>query len=136
MAECENGGTRNLTGVWQGLYTYGEQSLAVSFVATLLESGSSLTGTTHEPCSILGSPDQTMFATIAGSRHASAVRFVKTYEGRNPYYRTVIYEGALNAEATEIEGRWTIPGNWSGRFMMIRPQRAGESASREVAVSA
>ncbi len=136
MAEGHNADTRNLTGVWQGIYTYRDQSLAVSFVATLLESGSSLTGTTHEPCSIGGSSDQTMFATLTGSRHHSAVHFVKTYEGSNPFYRTVVYEGTLNHDATEIEGRWTIPGNWSGRFMMMRPERAGETVSQDVSVTA
>ena len=40
---------QNLTGVWQGLYTY-PNSESVSFVATLIDSGGALSGSTHEPC--------------------------------------------------------------------------------------
>ena len=58
-----------------------------------------------------------------GTRHARAVSFRKTYDGTVPGYRAVDYAGTLNDEATEIEGRWTILGVWSGKFMMIRPSR-------------
>jgi hypothetical protein len=136
MTERDPASGRNLTGVWHGLYTYVGQNLAVSFVATLIETGSSVSGTTHEPCSIGGSPDETVFATVLGSRHDSAVRFVKTYDGANPFYGTVVYEGTLNHDGTEIEGRWVIPGNWSGSFMMTRPGRSAETVARKSSVRA
>src|SRR5580704_10756526 len=98
---------RNLTGVWHGLYTYPD-GLSVSFVATLIEAGSSLTGSVHEPCTVGGSPNETMFATLSGSRHDGAVDFVKTYAGTDPHYGTVNYEGTLNCDGTEVEGRWTV----------------------------
>ena len=37
---------RNLTGVWQGLYTY-PNGESVSFVATLIDSGGALSGSIH-----------------------------------------------------------------------------------------
>jgi hypothetical protein len=40
---------QNLTGVWQGLYTYPNGESA-SFVATLIDNGGALSGSTHEPC--------------------------------------------------------------------------------------
>jgi hypothetical protein len=117
---------RNLTGVWQGLYTYPD-GLSVSFVATLIESGRWLSGSTHEPCSLPGSPGGTACATLSGSRQDSSVVFVKTYEGAIPgYERPVDYQGALSGDGTEIEGRWSIAGILSGKFLMIRS--AGKAA--------
>jgi hypothetical protein len=121
---------QNLTGVWNGLYSYPDGS-SVSFVATLIETGSALTGSTHEP-----GAGSTLYATLLGSRHASAVGFRKTYDGVVPGYRAVDYAGTLSADATEIEGRWTIPGVWSGKFLMIRPSRKAASTAQEVSARA
>ena len=115
---------QDLTGVWNGLYSYPD-GRSVTFVATLIESGSTLSGSTHEPCVGADCPAGTLFASLMGSREGSAVRFRKTYEAAGPRFATVNYEGRLNAEATEIEGRWMIPGHGSGKFMMIRPLREG-----------
>ncbi len=71
----------------------------------------------HEQCTITS---ETLFFSLSGGRRGSAVDFVKTYHGTSPHYGTIIYDGTVNGDATEIEGRWTIPGNWSGRFLMIR----------------
>jgi hypothetical protein len=114
--------SQDLTGVWNGLYSYPD-GRSVTFVATLIESGSMLTGSTHEPCVDADCPAGTLFANLMGSRAGSAVNFRKTYEAAGPRFGTVNYDGRLNAEATEIEGRWSIPGVWSGKFMMIRPLR-------------
>jgi hypothetical protein len=48
-----------------------------------------------------------------------------------PLYHAVDYAGTLNAEATEVEGRWIIRGVWSGKFLMIRPAREEASATRK-----
>ncbi len=126
---------RDLTGVWNGLYSYAD-GRSVTFVATLIEHGSALTGSTHEPCVDRRIRGGTLYATLAGSRDGSAVAFRKTYDGGVPGYGAVDYAGALNADATEIEGRWTIPGAWSGKFLMIRPDRKAASAERDVAARA
>ena len=122
----------NLTGVWQGLYSYPD-GRSVSFVATLIDSGRALTGATHEPCVGRDCPAATLFATLAGRHNGSMVTFRKTYDGSIPRYGAVDYAGLLNGEATEIEGRWIIPGVWSGKFLMIRPERSAESVEREAA---
>jgi len=121
---------RNLTGVWHGLYTYPDGQ-SVSFVATLIDSAGALSGSTHEPGVGTDAPSSALYATIVGRRGGSAVTFRKIYEGQMPRYRAVDYAGTLNAEATEVEGRWTIPGVWSGTFLMIRPGRQEESAERK-----
>jgi len=120
-------GTReqNLTGVWNGLYTY-SSGLSVSFVATLIESGSGLFGSTHEP-DVLGWGG-TLTANLTGSQHGSAIAFVKVYDDAGEWYQPVNYEGALNGDASEIEGRWRIADGSAGKFLMIR------SPGKEVAV--
>lgn len=123
---------KNLTGVWHGLYSYPHKRPAVSFVATLIESGTSLSGTTHERCGGFGGDDQMLYATLLGRRHDHAVAFVKTYDGANPHYGCVAYEGTLSADGTEIEGRWVVPGSWSGKFLMIRPAGNEEAVTLEV----
>jgi hypothetical protein len=121
----------DLTGVWNGLYSYAS-GRSVTFVATLLEHGSALTGSTHEPCVDLPVRGGTLYASLAGSRQGSAVAFRKTYDADLPGFHVVDYAGTLNTEATEIEGRWTIGGIWSGKFMMIRESRTAASAERAV----
>jgi hypothetical protein len=122
---------QSLTGVWHGVYSYPIARAPVSFVATLIETGSAVRGTTHEPCTI-GGPNETLYATLAGSRQDSAVAFVKTYDGANTHYGTVAYEGTLSSDGTEIEGRWIVPGNWSGKFLMIRATGKTETVARTV----
>jgi len=132
MGEGAQAGAENLTGVWNGLYTYPHGG-SVSFVATLIDSGGSFSGTVHEPCIFRGN---TIYAMLAGSRQGSAVSFLKTYEksAGASYSAPVQYEGALNGDATEIEGRWTIRGvGLSGKFLMIRP--AGKTAEVEQKIS-
>jgi hypothetical protein len=136
MADGAKANAQNLTGVWQGTYSYPRGQRPVAFVATLIQSGSSVSGTTHEPCAVGGSPDETLYATLTGSRHGGAVSFVKTYDGANPLYRVVDYEGTLSPDGTEIEGRWTIAGVWSGKFLMIRPAANEEAVRRKAAARA
>jgi hypothetical protein len=116
----EDQGSQSLTGVWNGLYTY-STGLSVSFVATLIDSGSVLSGTTHEP-NVLGStPGGTLYALLAGGRQGGAVSFVKTYDEDGPrLYYPIHYQGVLNGDATEIEGRWRIGDGTTGKFLMVR----------------
>ena len=118
----ERAGPRNLTGVWNGLYSY-STGLSVSFVATLIDSGSTLSGATHEPNVMKTGPGSTLYALLSGGRSASAISFVKTYdEAGTSHYYPVSYEGVLNADATEIEGRWRIGSGTAGKFLMIRSE--------------
>jgi len=128
----EQSSAQSLTGVWHGIYSYPIARAPVSFVATLIESASAVTGTTHEPCAVGGSPNDVLYATLSGSRHDSAVAFMKTYDGANPHYGIVAYEGTLSRDGTEIEGRWIVPGNWSGKFLMVRSAGKAETVSRSV----
>jgi hypothetical protein len=45
---------------------------------------------------------------------------VKTYDGSGGWSHAVRYAGVLTDDHSEIEGTWTLPGGWSGRFLMVR----------------
>jgi hypothetical protein len=136
MGEGRAESSRSLTGVWDGIYSYPLGGLpTVPFTATLIEAARLLSGSVSEAC-LLHNPNETLFFSVTGSRTVTAVHFVKTYLGSGPHYRQpIVYEGTVNGDATEIEGRWRIPGDWSGRFLMTRsgdpPRAAIESEGAE-----
>jgi hypothetical protein len=128
----EHAGTESLslTGVWQGTYYYYPLgSGAVTFTATLIESGVTLTGTTHEADE--EAADVVLCATVAGSRFGRSVAFVKSYEAGKPHSDPIEYDGILSSDGTEIVGRWVISIFAAGTFRMIRPARKVETVSRE-----
>jgi hypothetical protein len=132
MTAHPQSGEENLTGVWHGLYTY-SNGLSVSFVATLIEIPGLLSGSIEEPCMTGQCPSDTIHAALAGRRQASAVTFVKTYEQAGlGYENPVAYDGAISSDATEIEGRWSIPGSLSGKFLMIRSVGKAVAAEQKV----
>jgi len=134
----DTGSDLNLTGVWQGRYAYPRHAEPVSFLATLIESGRTLSGTVSEPSSF--QPGRTISAGIAGSRSGSAVSFVKTYDkGTRGYGAPVAYEGTISADATTIEGTWQIRGilgRLSGTFVMTRTRGSVSEVDRAVVATA
>jgi hypothetical protein len=121
--------TDSLTGVWDGTYTHWRGTI-VTFLATLIESGGALAGNVTEPCTSPRCPIRAHNASIAGHRPGSAISFVKRYELPGYGFGTVFYEGTVNAEATEIDGHWRLPG-MSGTFLMVRSARPAESVVTE-----
>ena len=122
--------TDSLTGVWDGTYVQSQIGI-VTFLATLIDSGGALGGNVTEPC-ILPSclVGGTHNASIVGHRSGSAVSFIKRYEPSGCGYDTVFYEGVVNADATEIDGRWRLPG-LSGTFLMVRSTKPAQSIAAE-----
>ncbi|HEX3429643.1 MAG TPA: hypothetical protein VHT03_02060 [Rhizomicrobium sp.] len=57
--------------------------------------------------------------------------FVKTCVDGVPHRRPVNYEGSVFDEGLEIEGRWMLSPEQSGRFLMIRATRNAESIVRK-----
>ncbi len=117
MAEQQS--PENLTGIWHGQYNYPIARPPVAFVATLVDRGGVLTGAVTETCELPRRLGEILNAAVSGQRDGRAVRFTKTYEGQDPAYPAVIYDGGLSEDCTEIEGTWRNAG-WSGRFLMIR----------------
>ena len=128
----DNGGwSESLTGVWEGLYSYpADLQSPTAFTATLLESGDSVTGTVHEIGQAGIDHGQRLHALLDGRRLGQLVVLIKTYDvdPESDYSSKVIYEGAVSDDGQEIEGRWTIHGVWSGKFLMVRPGRKAAAA--------
>ena len=122
----------NLTGVWQGLFTYPRRVRAGHFSATLIETVSHLSGSTSEIWASPPRAGETVLAMLSGRRVGSSVTFTKTYEGPERPNHSVEYEGTLTDDFLEIEGRWTITGVWAGRFLMIRSGGRSVEEAREV----
>ena len=123
--------TETLTGVWDGTFIQPGVG-TITFIATLIESGGALGGSVTEPCTSPGCPLDTHNATIAGDRSGSTVSFVKRYDPPGYGYDTVFYEGSVNAEATEIDGRWKLPDHSAmGTFLMIRSRKPAQAVTIE-----
>lgn len=118
----------NLTGIWQGVYSYPRSLAPVGFVATLIETGRAVSGSTHESHRRTGA---ILCATLFGGREGMRIHFVKTYEQATQGYRAEVrYEGTVTEDGTEIEGCWIIGAAWSGRFLMVRGVREAEELAR------
>ena len=123
---------QSLSGLWHGQFSYPRLLEPEFFTATLLETPDHLGGSIQEVHRAGRAKGETLYATVHGERRGAKVSFRKTYESAS-HTHSVLYEGTVNADATEIEGGWRIPGNWSGRFLMLRDTGLAEAASRRIA---
>ncbi|MES2021943.1 MAG: hypothetical protein V4460_11630 [Pseudomonadota bacterium] len=110
---------RDVTGVWYGRWTATDRRIMPnSFIATLQESASLVSGTITEP-----DREQAglLRAIVDGTRTGGQIEFTKTYDGSGRLAHSVEYSGTVNAPGTEIAGLWRLAG-YSGRFSMTREQ--------------
>ncbi len=136
MSEPDERFSLDLSGLWQGLYSYpqGRGRNPVSFSAKLKDADGWLDGATSEVGEVGAARGLTISATLQGRRTGRSVTFLKTYDGEFRGYDAVQYAGEVRDGGDEIEGRWTVPGSWSGAFLMIRTSPApAQQAAREVA---
>jgi hypothetical protein len=118
----------SLTGAWAGAYRYpADAAPETVFDAALEERDGLLTGATREPDLRPTSRGGVVTADIEGRREGRNVRFVKYMDGSGGMRHAIVYEGELDAQGQRIEGRWTIPGEWSGSFFMTRESGAAEA---------
>jgi hypothetical protein len=109
----------NLSGVWRGQFDYPRKLPPVAFSATLEENDSWLVGATEEIASFGDERGVTITAIIQGRRSGASVTWLKLYD-QAPHFYAVQYAGVVSDDGDEISGRWTVPGSWSGTFLMIR----------------
>jgi hypothetical protein len=107
----------DLSGDWDGIYSYTVPLPPVSFTARLSEQQTSLGGAIEEE-----RDRRKLVASIEGRRIGVAVTFLKRYEDR-AIHHDVEYEGEVSPDGAEISGRWSIYGDWSGPFLMVRRPR-------------
>lgn len=123
-------GEYDLTGEWSGVYDYPAYLPPNNFEASIRDSGGIITGVIIQPGEHFEPPGTQHHAVIEGMRDGGLVRWVKVYddlERETPHYR-----GTVLADGDEIEGTWTIPGDWSGTFMMVRRRKEAASETRKV----
>ncbi len=121
---------RDLTGAWQGKYSYAAAIRPNSFAAYLQENDGTLTGEIIEPNTITaGGPDE-LIAAMIGARAAREVEFTKSYSDLEQ--PSLLYTGQLNAALTRMDGKWHFPSEpWvHGSFMMVREVGPGKAAAR------
>lgn len=120
----------DLSGEWRGIFNYPAMYPPNEFQASLRDSAGVLTGLISQPREIFEGPGPDRQAVIEGSRDGARVRFVKIYDDlERP---TPHYEGMVQAGGDEIAGTWTIPGDWTGTFIMIRQSKAANAVERKV----
>jgi hypothetical protein len=121
----------SLTGSWSGAYRYPDDIETV-FNAQIEEVGGAFVGSTQEPNEFLDEPTSVLVAEIEGVRTDQTVTFTKFYR-HGGIRHAVRYDGAVDANLTHIEGRWTIRGEWSGTFFMSRDDDGEVVAAEEEA---
>ena len=123
---------RDVTGRWEGIFNYPRGLPPTGFVAELVETAGTITGETHEVGDTGPERGTALAALIDGERVGGAVHFTKRYDDPARAHYAVRYAGTLSPENDEIAGEWTIPGVWSGSFIMVR--RVGSEVQLEESV--
>lgn len=113
----------DLSGLWHGFYNMPRSGPPTPFEAELLDTGGLLSGETSEEGDTPDCHGLTLHAVIEGRRSGDLVSFTKRYDYLPRADYAIAYEGMLAPGEDEIEGRWTIPGVWSGTFLMVRARR-------------
>ena len=123
-------GETDLSGRWTGIYNYPALFPPNMFEAEIRDEGGAISGVITQPREFFEGPGPSQQAVIEGRREGGTLTFVKFYDDLNrptPHYR-----GAIQPGGNEIEGEWTIPGDWSGTFLMIRGAGETEAIERRV----
>jgi hypothetical protein len=124
----------SLSGSWSGAYRYpGDVAPETVFSAEIEEIGGIFTGTTQEPDMLRG--EGVVTADIDGARSGGDVRFSKFMNGSGGMRHVIMYRGQADDALSSIAGVWTIPGDWSGTFVMVRDD-TGETVAAEEAAEA
>ena len=110
----------DLTDTWHGRFTFPRLYDPISFVASIEQTDEWLSGTVEEPGMRGVATGKVLTATISGKVTSDEVTFLKTYDAEIASYDAVHYQGKVGDQGLEISGTWTIPGSWSGTFIMIR----------------
>ena len=123
----------SLTGSWSGAFRYpGNKDPETVFNAQIEEDAGTFVGTTQEPNLFRPGEGAVLTADIEGVRTGNAVSFTKFYDNQGIRH-AIRYEGSVDAAFMRVEGTWTIPGVWSGTFLMARDDE-GEAAEVEASV--
>lgn len=131
MSQSHDASQLNLTGTWHGLYAYPSRKKPVPFMAFMSELDGLFDGTTEETGSAGDAAGQRLTASVQGRRTGRSLTMLKMYHGAYALYDSVHYAGEINADGSEINGTWRVPGSWSGTFLMIRSRAVATAIAKE-----
>ena len=120
----------DLSGRWKGMFSYPALFPPNSFEAEIRDSGGLVTGLITQPREPFEPPGPPRHAMIEGRREGDILTFVKFYDDLDR--ATPHYHGRIQSGGDEVNGEWSIPGDWSGTFIMIREGEAEGKAERRV----
>ena len=124
----------NLSGLWLGSYAYPRgQGPTTPFMAKLSDAAGRLTGETVEP-NLLGFGNDTLAASLVGSRQGGSVDFTKTYDGASVLAHAIDYVGRLSDDGNRIAGVWSME-ELDGTFEMYREAVWEEAEGRQAEVA-
>ncbi len=120
-AEASDG--RSLSGPWRGEYSDdGDDNPPRAFRATLKEMAGLVRGGIEEAVTENDKPERPLEAVVEGRRAERAVRLIKRYVSATKRFIPILYEGRVNEGGDRVEGRWSMRGGRTGRFVMSRAQ--------------
>ena len=126
------GGATDLTGDWLGFYSYDFPCPPTQFEAALRDTGGLISGLTTEEFDGPGRRGTVLHAVVEGEREGNMLRFTKIYDDLDLAPDAIHYEGIIQGDGDEVEGRWTIPGNGTGSFMMMRKRKDAAKLAEKV----
>ena len=103
------------------------------FVARLVDHAGAISGETVEKCDSPHGNGGEIVAILTGHRRGSEVTLEKRYDDLRRAKHVIHYQGQIGDEGHEIGGRWSVPGNWSGTFVMVRER--GKEVPAEARIS-
>jgi hypothetical protein len=106
-----------------------------SFIARLIDHSGALTGETLELCDDPEEPQGEIVAIFTGQHREGEVTLEKRYDDLRRADYVVHYVGRVGDEGHEISGSWSIPGVWSGSFVMIRERDMSQPVEARVSES-
>ena len=119
----------SLSGSWSGAYRFpNDVRPEVVFNVQIDEVEGAFLGALQEPNVYGLTSGSVITSDIEGVRTGQSVAFTKFYNGSGGMAHAVRYEGAADANLTRIDGKWSIPRDWSGTFFMVRDDGAAEAA--------
>ena len=131
----------NLSGVWEGTYSYpdGSGRDPVPFELLLIhkEGDNSFRGEIKEPRTFGDDNGPWLHAEVVGTYHPEghSITFKKQYDGTNGVNHAVLYSGDVTQDGTQINGTWKVSDDTSGKFTMSMSESRRGTATCAVCTS-
>ncbi len=118
------GRAQDLTGLWNGEYTYPKESgrPPVSFRMAVVQAESQILGFIKEANTFGKEGSPWLHAVLKGrfDKETREVQFTKTYDGTAETAHDVEYRGLVTPDGAKAQGTWKIRDDWAANFTLER----------------